>query len=419
MKCLPLCIPKPLVLFLMIACFILLVLPGCSLKEIHRQTKEVENIGYLQGKITVDSKQKGTVIVLRYRDENGVPIKEGQVNASNRGNYKFTVIPGPYYIAAFIDVNKDGIYQPEEHGNYHGYPTIIDVAPKQTVSLETLIISGEMPKPSTDIKSVNRTNAEWKNIGKVVAMDDPKFIRDNYNMGLWKPFDFLDQVEAGLFFLQEYQKGKMPVIFIHGVMGGPTDWEEVINSLDKQLFQPWVLFYPSGLRLDIISDYLVEAIDQLQNRHGFDQFYVVAHSMGGLVTRSFVKKYVERSEENTDKLRLVMTVNSPMNGMAAAASGVKHSPIVVPSWRDVEPGSAFLENLHTWNWPKEIPYHLVISYTDGESGDGVVPLQSQSQPKLQSESTRMYIYNNDHVGTLSDKSFLQMFNTILTDRLEK
>lgn len=111
-----------------------------------------------------------------------------------------------------------------------------------------------------------------------------------------------------------------------------------------------------------------------------------------------------------------MTINSPMDGMAAAASGVKHSPIVVPSWRDVEPGSEFLNDLHTWNWPKEIPYHLVISYTDGESGDGVVPLQSQSQFKLQSESTRIYLFNNDHVGTLSDKIFLKAFNHILLDR---
>jgi len=105
--------------------------------------------------------------------------------------------------------------------------------------------------------------------------------------------------------------------------------------------------------------------------------------------------------------------------MLKAASGVEFSPIVVPSWRDVEPGSDFLQGIHNWNWPKEIPYHLVISYTDGESGDGVVPLQSQSQLKLQSESVRMYVFNNDHVGTLSDKDFHAMFSNILTGRLEK
>ena len=40
---------------------------------------------------------------------------------------------------------------------------------------------------------------------------------------------------------------------------------------------------------------------------------------------------------------------------------------------------------------------------NGKSGDGVVTLLSQVPLKLQSESTRMYVFNNDHVGTLNDK----------------
>jgi pimeloyl-ACP methyl ester carboxylesterase len=229
----------------------------------------------------------------------------------------------------------------------------------------------------------------------------------------------LDVAEGGLFFLQEYQPGKVPVLFVHGVMGGPTDFEKVITSLDRKLFQPWVAYYPSGLRLDMISDYLVEAVTRLQNRYNVTEFYVIAHSMGGLVTRSFVKKYVEHDSKNSKKLRLVMTVNSPMGGMPAAAAGVKYSPIVVPSWRDVEPDSGFLEGIHTWNWPRGIPYHLVISYANGESGDGVVSLQSQAPLKLQSESTRMYVFNNDHVGTLNDEKFHALFHRILNDRLGK
>ncbi|MCP4259956.1 MAG: alpha/beta hydrolase [Planctomycetes bacterium] len=394
-------------------------MPGCSLKEIHEQTTIVENVGFIKGNIKLASSQKGAVIVLLFREEEGIPVLESHVFASEKGDFLFSVIPGTHYVAAFIDVNNDGRYQPGEHGIYHGLPSKIDVAPKQTVTLETISIAGEVPKPETEIKPIAKIRAVWENIGRVITLDDHRFSRDNYAMGLWKPFDFLDHAEGGLFFLQEYQQGKVPVLFVHGVSGGPTDWEKLIESLDKQLFQPWVLYYPSGLRLDMISDYLVEAVSRLQHKHGFTEFYVIAHSMGGLVTRSFVKKYVEHAPENLKRLRLVMTVNSPMAGMSAAASGVKHSPIVVPSWRDVEPGSAFLQGIHTWNWPQEIPYHLVISYTNGESGDGVVPLQSQVPLKLQSESTRMYVFNNDHVGTLNDTNYLALFNRILTERLEK
>jgi len=44
-----------------------------------------------------------------------------------------------------------------------------------------------------------------------------------------------------------------------------------------------------------------------------------------------------------------MTINSPMGGMSSASAGVKHSPIVVPSWRDIMPGSDFLKGIHSWN----------------------------------------------------------------------
>jgi pimeloyl-ACP methyl ester carboxylesterase len=415
----PLLFHRQMVLFLTVLCCFLFVLSGCSLKEIHQQTELVDNIGFIKGTIKVTSAQKGPVIVLRYRDEKGIPVLLGNRSTSENGNFLFPALPGTFYIAAFIDVNKDGSYQPGEHGNYYGSPSKIDVAARQTVTVATITIAGEVPQPETEVKPIAKVFAAWENIGQVVTLNDPRFSRENYDMGLWKPFDFLVRAEGGLFFLEEYQQGKVPVIFVHGVMGGPTHWEKVIENIDRQLFQPWFLYYPSGLRLDMISDYFLEAVSFLQSKYDFTEFYVIAHSMGGLVTRSFVKKYVNHAPENVNKLRLVMTVSSPMDGMSAAASGVKHSPIVIPSWRDVAPGSEFLQNLQAWNWPREIPYHLVISYTNEESGDGVVSLRSQVPLKLQSESTRMYAFNNGHVGILSDENFLALFKKILTDNQRK
>jgi pimeloyl-ACP methyl ester carboxylesterase len=404
---------------LMLLCGLLIVMSGCSLKEVYKQTKIIENVSYIKGNIKVTSDQEGPVIVRRFRDEKGIPVRESQVTASGTGDFMFSVFTGSHYIAAFIDVNKDGQYQPGEHGSFYGHPSKIDLASKQTVTLETIIIAGEFHELKAEFNPIDGKKAIWKNIGKVVTLDDPRFSPANYSMGLWKPFNFLDQAEGGLFFLQEYQDGKVPIIFVHGVMGGPTNWKSVIESLDNMHFQPWAIYYPSGVRLDMISNYLVEAVNRLQSKYGFSEYIIIAHSMGGLVTRSFVKKYVAHSSGNTKNLRLVMTVNSPMTGMPAAASGVKHSPIVVPSWRDVAPGSDFLRGINDWNWPREIPYHLVASYVDGKSSDGVAPLTSQTPLKLQSESIRMYVFNNDHVGTLNDKKFHTLLNRILAETFKK
>jgi len=405
------------VLFYAVLIVLVFVAAGCSLKEIDEQTSFVDNAGSIKGKIKVTSDQSGPVVVLHFVDQDGVLALRQAILASGDGGYRFNAEPGKHYIAAFVDVNKDGKYQPEEHGNFYGAPAVIEVANRQAVTLETVVISGSAPKPPTEIKPIDGTLAVWKNIGKVVAMNDPRFTQENYTLGLWKPVDFLYKAEGGLFFLQEYQQGKVPVLFVHGVLNGPTLWSQVIETLDTNHFQPWVFYYPSGLRLDVISDYLAEAVSKVQSQYGFKHFYVVAHSMGGLVTRSFVKKYVERAPENKKFLSLVMTVNSPMGGMAAAASGVEHSPIIVPSWRDVEPQSEFVKNLYQWNWPEEIPYHLIISYLDGKGGDGVVPLQSQAQLKLQAEATRIYVFNNEHSGTLFDKEFHVQLNRVFKDRL--
>jgi len=95
-----------------------------------------------------------------------------------------------------------------------------------------------------------------------------------------------------------------------------------------------------------------------------------------------------------------------MAGMPSAASGVKNSPIIVPSWRDIAENNEFLKDLHSWDWPSEIPYYVVFSYADGVADDGVVALNSQIPFKLQKEAIRMYGFNNSHVGTLDDKKLL-------------
>ena len=153
-----------------------------------------------------------------------------------------------------------------------------------------------------------------------------------------------------------------------------------------------------------------------QNKYQFKQLAVVAHSMGGLVTRSFVKKFVEQYPKVSKNLKFVMTINSPMGGMPSAALGLKHSPIISSAWHDVAPGSEFLKGIHGWQWPKTIPYHLVFSFKEDKGGDGVVSIKSQLPPKLQSESARMYGFSNDHVGTLNDPAFLKLFNRLLANK---
>jgi len=390
-----------------------ITIQGCSLKEMRQQSEHIENLGKISGQIVTQSRQKGSIVVLKFVVENGRPVLESQVTADFTGRFKFTVTPGDYFIGAFIDVNGDGRYQKNEHGVVHGLPALITVSQQEHIELPQLVISGIVPQTSEGTEFIERISPIWKDLGKIVNLDHSDFTRANYRLGLWRPVDFLNHVNCGLFFLQEYDKNKIPVLFIHGASGGPTDWRSTIESLDTTLYQPWVLYYPSGFRLDIISDFMVEAITRLHTRYAFEKIYVIGHSMGGLLARSFAMKYLEHDKRNAQRLSLMVTINSPMAGMASAAVGVNNSPIVVPSWRDVAPGSNFLTGVYAWKWPRALPYHLFISYINGESGDGVVTLQSQASLVLQKEASRIHLFNASHAGILDDVEFHRELASIL------
>lgn len=395
-----------------------LIISSCSIKEIREEAARNESLGHIKGTVTSTVAQRGGIIVLRYRHEQGIPVLEGKTTVNESGEFSFTVYPGKHYIGAFIDSNSDGRVQENEYGRMYGLPDIITVADKQTVTLNNITITGLASKKITEQQRSADVFAITKNIGIVTTLDDPTFTRDNYNLGMWHPNDFLENVGGGLFMLQPYHSDKIPVLFVHGVNGGPTDWQATIGSLDTSLYQPWVIYYPSGFRLDLISEYFLKAVVILQEKYRFDKFAIVAHSMGGLVTRSYVKKYFEQYPEHARHLKLVMTVNSPMGGMASAAVGLEHSPIISSAWHDVAPGSDFLKGIHGWRWPKDLPYHLAFSFMEDESGDGVVALQSQLPTKLQAESVRLYGFNNSHVGTLSDPEFLEVLSAVLSERFQ-
>ena len=56
----------------------------------------------------------------------------------------------------------------------------------------------------------------------------------------------------------EFDPDKIPVLFVHGIGGTPLDWKYLAKGLDRHRFQPWFYYYPSGLRLNLVSGLLHE-----------------------------------------------------------------------------------------------------------------------------------------------------------------
>jgi pimeloyl-ACP methyl ester carboxylesterase len=156
------------------------------------------------------------------------------------------------------------------------------------------------PLSSTDIVVGDRRVPLESDLSTPLAyeLNDP-FLNRLANYGATKGLLRPDNPEAptGLYMLQPYEPGKIPVVMVHGLWSSPLTWTEMFNDLRSQPeishnYQFWFYLYPTGQPFwnsatQMRSD-LAEVRQRLDPQHrdsAFDQMVLVGHSMGGLVSR--------------------------------------------------------------------------------------------------------------------------------------
>jgi len=105
----------------------------------------------------------------------------------------------------------------------------------------------------------------------------------------------------GLYMLQPYQKDKIPVVFVHGLISSPMTWLPMINGLMgdptlRERYQFWYFSYPTGNPVLYSSMLLRQALRNAQaafdpqgTNPAFNNMLIVGHSMGGLLTKAMVQ----------------------------------------------------------------------------------------------------------------------------------
>lgn len=116
--------------------------------------------------------------------------------------------------------------------------------------------------------------------------------------GLLNPEEHAARMDLSL--MEPYDPEKIPVIMVHGLRSSPLAWMELTNDLfgDPKLrsrYQIWHFLYPTGLPylyVGMIFRWRLEALrvefDPEDDDWAMDNMVIIAHSMGGLVTRSLV-----------------------------------------------------------------------------------------------------------------------------------
>lgn len=247
--------------------------------------------------------------------------------------------------------------------------------------------------------------------GSIRSLDDPLFDPDIATLGMYEPGAFLE-ISPAMFYALEEDSYKTPVIFVHGIGGSARDFKSIVDGLDRDQFKPWFFYYPSGSDLDQLADIFYDIfLSGKAAPHRPKPTVIIAHSMGGLVAREVLNRY--RGTDSENQVGLLITIASPLGGHPAAAAGEKHGALVLPSWRNLNPDSPFIEQLFRKPLPSTASHHLLYAYGDpgslklGENSDGVVPISSQLRPAAQQQATSQYGFNNSHVGVLNDESVVQ------------
>ncbi len=373
------------------------------------------NTSVIIGKIklpdSIENKQQPVVLV-------AYPVNP--VNDTTPPDYHYVVLDrtqefmiyvpeGEYYLYAIIDSNSDFLYQDKETAGLYGKPDKITIAANEIKSGIVLEIKesryegpnfpdGFSLQYGYDTVEYNSANGQIRNIYSEI------FSRDNAKIGWWHPSLFMKAFGANIYLTQKYDPGKIPVLFIHGAQGSPYDFAYFQIRLDKVNYQPMFFYYPSGMRLPVLSELLSLKIKELKNKYNFKQLYIVAHSMGGLISRAMITNYYKDTE---NAIKLFVTLATPWSGFESAGTALKTSPYVLPSWIDVSAQSMFIKTSLKRSIPDHIDYYLFFGKWDATSKERAL------DSRLYTEAKGIYGFNADHNTILSEKEVFDKFNEIL------
>lgn len=421
-----------------IVLFMAYFLSSCALFAIQEQQERIASYCRIYGTVKPEVDNGKKLIVLLFKFNGGdVTARESWslidhfVN-DRPGKWSFFTSPGSYLVTAFADINEDLIYQLDEPAIAPVPENIMKCEPGTVKTGIDLFIGKQNrinAKAPLDIskaqirsskQQLNVSLGQMTQVGILSTMDDPRFSDETAQKGLWRPLDFLIDGHAGLYFLEPYSTNKIPVLFIHGINGSPRNFTFLVKHMDRAYFQPWVAYYPCGADIDNIAQFIDQMLKQLQAQYKFDKIAIIAHSMGGLVSRGVIFKNLDSSRSLS--IPLLITISTPWGGDATAKLGVDHAPTPADSWKDLAPGSRFLTELFyvTDNQgttrrklPDSLSNHLFFSFIESEAGDGTVSLASELIPEAQEEADRLYGYQRSHRDILNTRETAIMVNRLL------
>ena len=163
----------------------------------------------------------------------------------------------------------------------------------------------------------------------------------------------------------DFTKCERPVLLIYGF--GQT--RRVLNVLENRLrrdgYCVWSVnqgglfdtFNTGGI--EDLAKLIAKKVDRIVKRHNLPKIDIVAHSMGGLVARYYVKRL-----EGYRYVRTLVTMGTPHHGTAVAIPGVLALGAFSKAVWQLAPMSPFIRRLKQGPFPPQSRLVSVYSKTD-------------------------------------------------------
>lgn len=194
------------------------------------------------------------------------------------------------------------------------------------------------------------------------------------------------------------------VLLVHGLDEPGTVWDALAPELVEQDYTAIRFEYPNDQAIAISADQLDAALADLRT-NGVNEVWIVAHSMGGLVTLDALTRDTF-DHTQWPEVKRVITLGTPMGGSMLApvrliAEMREHAFRALQdgkltqedldrmsedgsgqAGRDLSPGSAFLTDLHSRERPAGVAITAIVADVPRPDAEGVSKAIFENTPDM-------------------------------------
>lgn len=171
------------------------------------------------------------------------------------------------------------------------------------------------------------------------------------------------------------------IVLQHGYLHNGAVWQPLTRTLEARGYRVFTISQPLFASIDVMAERLATCIDAARAATGASQVSLIAHSMGGLVSRAYLRKF------GSAHIKRLVTLGSPHHGThhAFLALGI--------NGHQMRPGNPWLAKLG--EHPICVPFTSIYSLYDTM----ISPQNSSRMP----QATNVELTAVGHVAMFADR----------------